>query len=76
MSPRETLSTYVQIGYQSTEVDNGISNATQSTSYWLAGVQWVGQNGFDISAQYKHKLKDTAIIEIDPVLNIQIRYRI
>lgn len=76
MNPRETLSTYVQIGYQSTEVDNGISNATQSTSYWLAGVQWVGQNGFDISAQYKHKLKDTDIIEIDPVLNIQIRYRI
>jgi hypothetical protein len=76
MSPRESFSTYLQLGYQSTEINHEVSNATQSTSYWLAGIQWLSQNGFDISAQYKHKLKDTATIEIDPILNIQLRYRI
>lgn len=76
MSPRESVSVYVQLGYQSTEVDHVASNATESTSYWLTGVQWLIPNGFDISAQYKHKLKDTATTETDSVLNIQIRYRI
>ncbi|WP_426369547.1 hypothetical protein [Pseudocolwellia sp. HL-MZ7] len=75
MNPRESLSSYIQLGYQSTEINHEISNATQSTSYWLAGVQWLDQNGFDISAQYKHKLEDTATIEIDPVLSVQLRYR-
>jgi len=76
VNSRENLSAYLQLGYQSTEIDHKVSNQTQSSSYWLAGVQWFSQDGFDFSAQYKHKLKNRATIEVGPVLNIQIRYRI
>ncbi|MGX9419067.1 hypothetical protein ACWU4D_17140 [Vibrio sp. WJH972] len=76
MSSKESLSSYIQLGYQSTEVDHQVGSDTQSTSYWLAGVQWLSHNCFDISAQYKHKLKDTTTIEIDPVFNLQIRFRL
>lgn len=74
-SAREDVSTYIQIGYQSTEVNHDISDRINSTSYWLAGIQWLSHNGFDISAQYKNKLKDTPTIDIDPILNVQLRYR-
>ena len=70
-NPGESLSSYVQLGYQSTDNDN----SNNSTSYWLAGIQWLSYNGFDISAQYKHKLKDVPTIDNDPILSVQIRYR-
>jgi len=72
---RENMSTYLQIGYQNAEINHNISDETTSTSYWLAGVQWLSGNGFDLSAQYKHKLKDTLTTEIDPVLSVQLRVR-
>jgi hypothetical protein len=72
---KEDISTYIQIGYQSTQINNEISDRINSTSYWLAGIQWLSYNGFDISAQYKNKLKDTPAIDIDPVFNVQFRYR-
>lgn len=75
-NPKENLSTYMQLGYQSTEINHEVSNEANSTSYWLVGAQWLNHNGFDISAQYKHKLKDTATISIDPILSLQLRYRI
>ena len=71
-SPRESLSTYVQVGYQSTDLDEG----SNSTSYMVAGIQWLSSNCFDISAQYKHNLKDDVSIDNDPILSVQIRYRI
>lgn len=75
-NPRENLSTYIQLGYQSTEINHEINNNTNSTSYWLIGTQWLSENGFDISAQYKHKLKDNDSTNIDPILSLQLRYRI
>lgn len=74
-SPRESISMYIQLGYQSAEIDHNVSNKTYSTSYWLAGIQWLNHCGFDVSAQYKHKLKDTPSIDIDPILSVQLRYR-
>lgn len=74
-SAQEDISTYLQIGYQRSEVNHEISDRANSTSYWLVGIQWLSHNGFDISAQYKNKLKDTPTIEIDPILNVQLRYR-
>ena len=72
-NPSETFSTYLQIGYQKT--DRSINNGEDSTSYWITGAQWLSKNGFDFSAQYKHKLNDEPTIEIDPLLSIQLRYR-
>jgi hypothetical protein len=72
---RESLSTYIQVGYQSTEINHKVSSKTNSTSYWLTGVQWLSNTGFDISAQYKHKLKNTSELYIDPIVSIQLRYR-
>lgn len=72
---QENISTYLQVGYQRTKANEEVSKRKNSTSYWLAGIQWVSYNGFDISAQYKHKLKGPSTINIDPVLNVQFRYR-
>lgn len=72
---KESISTYAQIGYQSTEIDHQISDKTNATSYWLVGAQWLSHNGFDISAQYKNKFKDTPTIDIDPILSVQLRVR-
>lgn len=74
-NPQENLSSYFQLGYQSTEINHEVNDKTHSTSYWLAGVQWLSYQGFDISAQYKHKLKDTPTIDVDPLLSVQLRYR-
>lgn len=74
-TPREEFWAYMQLGYQRTEMDSAVSNKADSTSYWVAGVQWLNQKGFDISAQYKHKLKDVPSVEIDPILSVQLRYR-
>ena len=71
----EDISSYLQIGYHRAEIDHEISDQKNSTSYWLVGIQWIGYNGFDISAQYKNKLNDIPTMNIDPVLNVQLRYR-
>jgi hypothetical protein len=71
----ENLSAYIQLGYQSTEANDDVSNKTNSTSYWLVGTKWLSYSGFDVSAQYKHKLKDTPSIDTDPILSVQLRYR-
>jgi len=74
-SPQESVSAYTQLGYQRAEINHQVSSATNTTSYWLLGVQWIGMDEFDISAQYKHKIEDTPTIEIDPILSVQLRYR-
>jgi len=71
-SARESVSTYVQAGYRSMEIND---NKTNSASYWLVGAQWVNQYGIDVSAQYKHHVKNTLNLDIDPTLSVQIRYR-
>jgi len=71
----EDISSYLQIGYHRAEIDHEISDQKNSTSFWLVGIQWIGHNGFDISAQYKNKLNDISTMIIDPVLNVQLRYR-
>lgn len=73
-NPIETLSTYIQIGYQEAEQETNSNNI--STSYWIAGAQWLSAKGFDFSGQYKHALNDEPTMEIDTILSIQIRYRI
>lgn len=70
----ETLSTYMQIGYQ--EIDQETNGIKNSTSYWIAGTRWLSEKGFDFSAQYKHTLNDEPTTKTDPVLSIQFRYRI
>jgi len=73
---REKFSIYNQLGYQRAEVNHAVTNETNTTSYWLIGVQWLGTEDFDISAQYKHKIEDAPSMEIDPILSVQLRYRI
>ncbi len=74
-SAQEDISSYLQVGYQRSEIDHKTSDKKAATSYWIAGIKWVGHNAFDISAQYKNKLKDTPTIDIDPIFNVQLRYR-
>jgi hypothetical protein len=69
----ETLSTYLQLGYKNAVINHKVSNKKSSTSYWLTGMQWLGNSGFDLSAQYKHKLNSSPII--DSILTVQFRYR-
>jgi hypothetical protein len=72
---KENIKTYIQLGYQSSEINSEVSNKANSTSYWVIGAQWLSYSGFDVSAQYKHKLEDTPSIDIDPILSVQLRYR-
>ncbi|AZQ84372.1 hypothetical protein EKO29_10290 [Colwellia sp. Arc7-635] len=69
----EKFSTYLQLGYNNAEINHEVNNKKSSTSYWLTGVQWLGGNGFDVSAQYKHKLNNSPVI--DSILTVQLRYR-
>ncbi len=72
---KEDLSVYTQVDYQRFEIDHKVSSNSDSTSYWTTGVQWIGDSGFDISAQYKQKLKEAEGVNIDPSLALQLRYR-
>ncbi|WP_025562254.1 hypothetical protein [Psychromonas sp. SP041] len=72
---RENLSIYTQVGYQRAEIDHEVSSQRDSTSYWTTGVQWLSEDGFDISAQYKQKLKQAENVNIAPSLSLQLRYR-
>lgn len=74
-NPKENLSAYLQLGYQRTDFNSELLDESNQTSYWLVGVQWLSLDGFDISAQYKHKLKDVPTMEIAPMLSVQLRYR-
>jgi len=71
----EEISSYLQFGYQRNEINHQVSDESHSTGYWKAGIQWVSHQGYDISAQYKNKFKESSIIDIDPVLGVQLRYR-
>ena len=72
----ENISTYVQIGYQNTDVNGDMLHQKNSTSYWIAGIHWISFNGFDLSAQYKNKIKDLPTKGIDSALSVQLRYRL
>lgn len=72
-NPKETFSTYLQLGYKNDHINHKVSDAESSTSYWVTGVQWLGLSGFDLSAQYKHKLNSSPVI--DSILALQLRYR-
>ncbi|MDX2370255.1 MAG: hypothetical protein QNK36_17920 [Colwellia sp.] len=73
---REEIVTYIQVGYKSTKINDGLSDRINSTSYWVAGIEWLSNSGFDISAQYQNNLKDLLTIDVDPTLKIQLRYRL
>lgn len=75
-NPTESLKTYIQLGHQRNEVIDDVDSRNVSTSYWLAGIQWVNDSGLDVSAQYKNSLKDAPTNEIPPILSIQLRYRL
>ena len=72
---KENLSVYTQIDYQRFEVDQTENSKYDSKSDWTAGIKWVSDGGFDISAQYKQKLKEAEGINIDPSFSLQLRYR-
>jgi len=72
---KEDLSVYTQVDYKRAEINYEVSSKSDSTSYWTAGVQWGSDDGFDISAQYKQKLKEAEGGNIDPTLSLQLRYR-
>ena len=72
---RENLSIYTQVDYQRAEIDHEVSSRRDSTSYWTAGVQWLSEDGIDISAQYKQNLKQAEGADIAPSLSLQLRYR-
>ena len=74
-TPKENLSVYTQLRYQRAEIDHNVSSESSSTSNWVAGVQWMSDHGFDVSAQYKHKLKEAKNQSIEPILSVQLRYR-
>lgn len=72
---KEDLAVYTQLEYQRAEIDHELSSKSDSMSYWTTGVQWGSDSGFDISAQYKQKLKEAENRQIDPSLSLQLRYR-
>ncbi|MBB1273078.1 hypothetical protein [Psychromonas sp. SR45-3] len=74
-TPKENLSIYTQLRYQRAEIDHNVSSESSSASHWVAGVEWVNDHGFDVSAQYKHKLKEMKNQSIEPILSVQLRYR-
>lgn len=74
-TPKENLSVYTQLRYQRAEIDHKVSSESSSTSNWVAGVQWLSDHGFDVSAQYKHALKEAKNQNIASILSVQVRYR-
>lgn len=72
---KEDLLVYTQLEYKRTEIYYEMSNKSGSTSSWTAGLQWVNDDGFDISVEYKQKLKEAEWGNIDPTLSVQLRYR-
>ena len=72
---KEDLSVYTQLEYKRAEIDYEVSSKVDATSSWTAGVQWINDDGFDISAQYKQKLKEADGVNMDPTLSVQLRYR-
>jgi len=72
---KEDIAVYTQVEYQRAEIDHESSSKSDAMSYWTAGIQWVSDSGFDISAQYKQKLKEAEGVNIDPSLSLQLRYR-
>jgi hypothetical protein len=72
---KEDLAVYTQLEYQRAEIDHALSSKRASVSYWTAGVQWISDSGFDISAQYKQQLQEAEGMSIDPGLSLQLRYR-
>jgi hypothetical protein len=72
---KEDIAVYTQVEYQRAEIDHKTSSKSDSTSYWTAGVQWLSDGGFDISAQYKQTIQEAEKVNIDPSLSLQLRYR-
>lgn len=72
---KEDIAVYTQVEYQRAEIDHETSSKSDSTSYWTAGVQWLSDGGFDISAQYKQTIQEAEGVNIDPSLSLQLRYR-
>ena len=69
---KEQFKSYMQLGYQNIKQ----MNKKDSASYWVVGMQWQNAYGFDISAQFKHKLNAAPTLNIEPDLSIQMRYRL
>lgn len=72
MSPQEHWKSYLQLVYQDIDVEQ----RNDFASYWIFGLRWQNDDGFDLSAQFKHDLNSASTIETAPDLSLQVRYRL
>ncbi|MEP2652335.1 MAG: hypothetical protein ABJH06_10105 [Paraglaciecola sp.] len=69
LESRERFKSYLQLGHQSLEVDQG----KQNTTYWAIGLSWNHNNALELSAQYK---RYTDTLGAEPDFSMQVRYRL